>query len=258
MSINACRWIFLVVVFYAALSLTVSAKPAEDPLACEPSITGAVIEVMHKSDNDLYLSSCRRDPVQTSHWIVNLLSPSAGNTDDETWYDVDVVIWDANKKRVVAHLKQARAVLSAIPELRSTSIDTGRYILADGVRALGVRYSYYPRCHDCDFSETYLTLYVQRKDKIERLFSTRVEQTTSGDDASVRCRDSIHTIRTTITPGDRVSHGLRDLIIVTRSADEIPVVPGQPPGFCSPPLIETRVVPYDGTSYGTLEPSRPD
>ena len=254
------RWALLAVVFYAVLSSTASADPGEDPLACDASMLDTVAQAIHKTDTDLYLSSCRRDPARTDQWIVSLLSPSAGNTvTDNMWFDVDLVIWNDKQTRVVAHLKQQKAILSDASELRETTVDTGRYTLAEGIRAFGVRDIHYPRCHDCDWSETFLTLYVQRKDKIDRLFSTRVEETTSASGPSSECRDSIHVIRTTIAPGDHTSHGLRDLIVVTRSADEdSSVAHGLPSKLCSTPSIETRVVPYDGTSYGTIEPSRPD
>lgn len=260
MFINARRWVFLAVVFYAALSFAVSASAGEDPLACESSVISTVAKAIHKTNTDLFRSSCRRDPVQADQWIVSLLSPSAGNTDaDNMWFDVDLVIWNARQTRVMASLKQQKAILSDASELRETSIDTGRYNLAEGVRAFGVRNIHYPRCHDCEWSETFLTLYVQRKDKIDRLFSTRIEEATSASGASSECRDPIHVVRTTIATGDHTSHGFRDLVAVTRNADEESgAAPGSAPESCSPPSVETRVVSYDGTSYGTIEPTQPE
>lgn len=260
MPMSYCRWVLLAVVFYAALSSAASASKGDDPLACDKSVIGTVAEAMHKADTDTFLSSCRRDPTQPDQWIVSLLSPSAGNIpDSDTWYDLNVVIWNARQARVVASLREPKAILSDASELRSTSIDTGRYVLAEGVRAFGVRNNHYPRCHDCAWSETFLTLYVQRKEKIDRLFSTRIEQTTSADGPAPECRDTVQAIRTTIAPGVHTSHGLRDLVVVTRSGDDQSgVAPGPPAKACSPPFVQTRVVSYDGFSYGTIEPIQPE
>jgi len=124
-----------------------SAKPS-DPLACDVSLISTVAEALHIDEPDSDLSACRRDPTSPDQWIVAMfvpVSPEAGH-DDESPYDLNLVIWNTKTAKPVASYRQPRAIEVNAPIRGSASIDTARYNLADGVRAFGLRTNQYTSC----------------------------------------------------------------------------------------------------------------
>jgi hypothetical protein len=160
---------------------TFSAKPS-DPLACNASLIHTVAEASHINEPDSDLSACRRDPTSPDHRIVAMfvpVSPEAGH-DDESPYDLNLVIWNTKTARPVASYKKAKAIEVNAPIRGSASIDTARYNLADGVRAFGLRTNQYTSCGGCTYSETKLALYVRDGNTLRPVLTTQVSHTGDG------------------------------------------------------------------------------
>lgn len=239
-------------------SSTVSAgprEPAADPLACSSSLIETVSGARHLPDTDLNLSSCRRDPTFPSEWLVAVVSPTKKEPTppDEragpATYDIDLIVWDAKQARSVASVHDEAALLSDASELRETHIDTGRYTLSGGVRAFGVRDVHYPRCHDCHFSEDFLTLYVRDGARLRRVLRTQVKLTTDGG-IHTTCQDGVDIVQTFIQPATTTSHGWYDLLLTTNTGNQ--EVSDKACGKARSSLLE---VSYDGSTYGHAEPA---
>lgn len=224
----------------------------EDSPGCDSEVIGSAAEALHVSSADIGLSSCRRDPVTKDQFIVALVSPldtpgQAVKSGDDERFDLDVVIWNQRAHDVVAHRHDAGYLLSDASSLRSSAVDTARYMLAPGVRAFGVRDVHYPYNTHSKWSETYLTLFVQQGDRIERIFASQVELLTDGGDTPT-CVDATRAIRTTVGTATSQSHGYADLRVVTQDVTESGL-PGKP---CGPAKIEQHQASYDGAAYGPV------
>jgi hypothetical protein len=242
----------LAVVFLAVLQGGAAHATGEDSLSCDNRLIEAVATTLQASRADIGLSSCRRDPVTADQFIVAVVSPSdvsgqaAKNGDDEH-FDLDVVVWNQRTHAIVAHRHDAGYLLSDASSLRSSSVDTARYVLAPGVRAFGFRDTHYPYNTHSRWGETRLTLFVQQGDRIERIFASQVELLTDGG-STPTCDDATRAIRTTVGTAKSQSHGYADLSVVTQDVTESGV-PGKP---CGPAKIERHQVSYDGTTFAPV------
>lgn len=242
-------WLALLLLVLAALPVSASARSTgtgHDPLACSEDLLATVADALHLGDPD-QLSTCRRDPTSPDQWIVALYFPApASPGHDEGAYNLALVIWNTKKAMSVATLMQPNAVEFNDPIRGSTTIDTARYKLADGVRAFGVRNSLSTSCGGCTYSETKLALYVPSGRTLRPILSTHVYL--SGDGFNVNgCSNALRQVKTTLEPASTVTNGWNDLTLTTTTsyidvdADEKP---------CGAPESKVVKVSYDGKSYG--------
>jgi hypothetical protein len=253
MNIRMAICFYVVAVLASVYPVSGVAQPIEDRMLCEDGLLDSVVSATGLSNVDTFLSSCRKDPVQSGQAIVALVRPRtegghAGDAAGSTRFDVDMVIWDIAKQAIVARGTDPGVLLSDASPLRGTSIDTARYAVAPGVRAFGLRDEHFPHSHDSQWSETYLSLYVRKGDTIKRVFRTQVLLTVQGE-TSKTCNDPLQrAIRTTIGIGQARHEGYADLIVSTQDADE----DGYPPKPCGNIRTEKEVSTYDGTTYGPV------
>lgn len=222
-----------------------SAKPS-DPLACDVSLISTVAEALHIDEPDSDLSACRRDPTSPDQWIVVMfvpVSPEAGH-EDESPYDLNLVIWNTKTAKSVASYRQAKAIEVNAPIRGSASIDTARYNLADGVRAFGLRTNQYTSCGGCTYSETKLALYVRDGNALRPVLTTQVSHTGDGFKKNA-CANALRLVKTAIQPAATTTHGWRDLTLTTTTSYE-----DDSGNACDAPATAVVTVPYDGKSYG--------
>ncbi|MGN6479166.1 hypothetical protein [Luteibacter sp.] len=247
-SVRAFTAIFLFLALAAGSSVTFAAssgKPS-DPLACDASLIDTVAEALHVDEPDSNLSTCRRDPTSPDQWIVAMFIPvSAGaGHEDESPYDLNLVIWNAKTAQPVASFKQAKAIEVNAPIRGSASIDTARYNLADGVRAFGLRNDLYTSCGGCSYSETKLALYVRDGKALRRVLATQVNLTDDGIKMNA-CANALRIVKTTIQPAATTTKGWHDLTLSTTTTYE-----DESGKACDAPMTAVLTVPYDGKSYG--------
>jgi hypothetical protein len=232
----------LAIILLATVQCGAAHATGEESPSCDNGLIESVATALQASGADIGLSSCRRDPVTSDQFIVAVVSPS-----DDEHFDLDVVIWNQRTQAVVARRHDAGYLLPDASSLRSSSVDTARYVLAPGVRAFGVRDIHYPYNTHSKWSETHLTLFVQQGDRIERIFASQVELLTDGGDTPT-CVDATRAIRTTVGTVTSQSHGYADLSVVTQDVTESGL-PGKP---CGPAKIERHQASYDGTTYAPV------
>lgn len=242
----------LAILFLAMVQGGAAYATGEDAFTCDSGLLESVAATLQASRADIGLSSCRRDPVVADQFIVAVVSPTevagqAVTSGDGEHFDLDVAIWNRRTHAVVAHRHDAGYLLSDASSLRSSSVDTARYILAPGIRAFGVRDVHYPDNTHSKWGETHLTLFVQQGDRIARIFASQVELLTDGGDTPT-CTDAKRAIRTTVGTAKSLSHGYAELSVVTQDVTESGV-PGKP---CGPAKIERHQASYDGTTYAPV------
>lgn len=239
----------LLLMVLAVGSSTAVAAPSgrpSDPLACDTSLIDTVADALHIDEPDSNLSACRRDPTSPDQWIVAMFIPvSAGaGHEDESPYDLNLVIWNTKAARSVASYKQARAIEVNAPIHGTSSIDTARYNLADGVRAFGLRTTQYTSCGGCTYSETDLALYVRDGKALRPVLTTQVDHSGDGYKKNA-CANALRLMKTAIQPAATTSHGWHDLRLTTTTSYE-----DDSGNACADPETAVLTVPYDGKSYG--------
>jgi hypothetical protein len=243
----------LAILFLAMVQGGAAHATGEEAVTCDSGLIESVAATLKAPRADIGLSSCRRDLVMADQFIVAVVSPSdvseqAVTSGGGEHFDLDVVIWNQRTHNVLAHRHDAGYLLSDASSLRSSSVDTARYILAPGIRAFGVRDVHYPYNTHAKWSETHLTLFVQQGDRIARIFASQVELLTDGGDTAT-CVDATRAIRTTVGTTTSQSHGYADLSLVTQDVTESGV-PGKP---CGTAKIERHQVSYDGKTYAPVD-----
>jgi hypothetical protein len=246
--VRAFHTILLLMVLAVGSSTAVAASSGRpsDPLACDTSLIDTVADALHIDEPDSNLSACRRDPTSPDQWIVAMFIPvSAGaGREDESPYDLNLVIWNTKTARPVASYKQAKAIEVNAPIHGSSSIDTARYNLADGVRAFGLRTTQYTSCGGCTYSETDLALYVRDGKALRPVLTTQVDHGGDGYKKNA-CANALRSMKTAIQPASTTTHGWHDLTLTTTTSYE-----DDSGNACAAPETAVLTVPYDGKSYG--------
>lgn len=251
---TARRWtpssaLLLLLALLVAGSFTTSVRAARapDPLACDRALIDTVADAMRIDGADSNLSTCRRDPSSPDQWIVAIYyvpaSAHGADFEDEGRFDLALVIWNTKTVAPVAVFKESRSFEVDYPFRGSTSIDTAKYMLADGVRAFGIRTLRYTSCGGCKWSQSMLSLFVPDGKSLRRVLSTMIDMTTDGTEAPT-CQDATRIVKTTIEPAAELSHGWHDLTLTTTAGDE------SADGPCGARSRTSMTLTYDGANYG--------
>lgn len=132
--------------------------------------------------------------------------------------DLDLVVWDLDGERILAHRHDDRAIQDDAEHLESLSIDTGRYSLAPNRRAFGIRTANATHCTCDNSSNVVLTLYLQDGDHLDRILAFTPHSWEGDPNASVAAGSSCNVnveSSTRLTMGHGRSHGLTDLVSTT-------------------------------------------
>ena len=207
------------------------ADSTDDALACPDDTTAAAAKALHFAGSADFWSgrwnfACRLDPDHPDRAIVALTYlPGEERTglkhagDDLHERNLELVVIDLSNGEIVAHRHEDKVIEDGGERLEGISIDTGRYTLAPGKRAFGVRVSNGTHCACVNVSYTNLYLYVQNGRGLDRVLSTSVENDQDGYEKyspqPPACTSIGTTTTTTIAVGRGKSHGLADLQRVT-------------------------------------------
>ena len=209
----------------------------------------------YRDDEDFWsggLTACRLDPRDHRRAIV-ALSYRAGEqraggepVDEESSYDLDVVLMDVASGAIVAHGHQAATIESDAIRYEGIDIDTARYLLAPGKRAFAIRTDHGAHCYQCFYSHSQMTVYLQDGPRIDPLLELQVAETT--DAASETCPEGIGHAVTTLAVGRGRSHGLADLELTTTTKVERYDEDGAATA-CGSGAVTTVVAHFDGKAY---------
>jgi hypothetical protein len=230
--------------------------PAVDKLACEDGTIARAAEALHYPGGADFWSgwntACRLDPSHPGQAIV-ALSYHKGEEltgealeNSEANYDLDLVVLNLENDTVVAHRHQSEAIASDAIRYEELSIDTGRYLLAPGKRALGIRTRNSSHCYQCAYGYTNLTLYVQTGNRIDPVMEIPVAETRN--EPTDECPNAISYSTTTVSIGAGKSHGFANLLLTTTvqvdaNSEE------DAPASCTTHRVETVPVYFDGHTY---------
>lgn len=242
-----------------------ASQPPVDPLACEDGTIARAADALGFGAGADFWSewnaACRLDPSNAGHAIVALTyhpgeeqtGEARDDTDTDYLRDLDIVVLDLAHDAVLAHRHEAGAIPSDAIRFEGLSIDTGRYVLAPGKRAFGVRTSHSAHCYQCAYGDSDLALYLREGKRIQPLLQVRVGETRNAETPA--CPDAITESATEIDVGPGMQHGLADLSLRTTintsaNGEDAPV-------SCEPPQTETVRARFDGHAY-QLPPAAAD
>src|SRR4249919_733245 len=230
--------------------------PPVDKLACEDGTIARAAEALHYPGGADFWSgwntACRLDPSHPGQAIIALsyqkgeeLTGGALENSD-TNYDLDLIVLNLENDAVVAHRHQSEAIVSDAVRYEELSIDTGRYLLAPGKRAFGIRTRNSSHCYQCAYGYTNLTLYLQTGNRIDPVLTIPAAETRG--ELTEECPNAISYSTTTVSIGAGKSHGFANLLLTTtvevdaNSEDDAPA-------SCTTHRVETVPVHFDGHAY---------
>lgn len=158
------------------------------------------------------VSACKVLPFDPALTVVALANPTKG---DQYSYDLAIAVFETAGGKIVARLDRKSELESDANYLNGLTIDTGRFVLAKGVRAFGVRAS---NTHTgmMSYDGQTLGLYVLNNKKINRVLDRIAMHDSVGNLEIQNCYSVDSFTRTIATDAD--SHfGYADLILNERS-----------------------------------------
>ena len=250
---------------WASQDAPIDEDAADSSLSCPEGTTAAVAKALHFAGSpDFWLEgffiACRLDPDHPDRAIVALTyvpgEERTGKTHQgDTAYerDLDIAIIDLSNDKIIAHRHEDKSIWDGGERFERIAIDTGRYVLAPGKRAFGLRVSNGTHCSCANVSYTNLTLYLRSGNRLDRLASTSVYNDRAGyekDTAPPAVCTSVATLSTTtVAVGRSKNHGLADLELMTT---ETPSYDFDEDSSQCPRLSATRrraTLHYDGNIY---------
>jgi hypothetical protein len=249
-----------------ALALVLLASLAFAPVARaadEQSCDAAAFEVAGQfagfsdfwADNGARVASsaCKAAPDQPGVLLAAFAysrQPVGKPVPDDEAKELAVLLIDRTQRQVIAsHRELVEEDAATRFEQGSLSLDTARYLLAPGVRALGLRFhsaAHGPSCADNGFGPV-LTLFVPDGRTLRPVLRLNVstQRALSGCIGVVVPGSVVESAELSIALAAGRSHGYADLVvrakIDTWAADETKKVPK--------PRTETRTLRFDGVSY---------
>jgi len=235
-----------------------AAQPPVDPFKCGSEVIAAAEQAVHVVGND-YLGACRLDPSNRGRAIVAITySPvdekagNPGSTDEPGDYDLDLAIFDVATGEVISHSHEAGAIPSDAIRFDSLTIDTGRYVLAHGRRAFGIRTTHSAHCSGCSYGTAELALYMPAGPQLSKVLETVVGE--YQDNSTDSCPNGTSSRETTFSVGSGRSHGFADLVASTVTTfacndEKNPPQKSKPEG--------TMTLHFDGHAYSIPEVPKP-
>jgi len=249
---------------------TESVPPAPSAsLECPGGIVERAARALHfAGDESLwegqYRSACRLDPAHRDRAIVVLThvpgEEKTGKLDESgtsSARDLDIVLMQPSDDTIVARGHWDLEIQDDAQRLESVAIDTGRYVLAEGKRAFGIRTDNSTHCTCSNNGWTGLTLFVQNGDRVDLVLRTSVgtwgDETDGLEESRPPCSLSSTESHSTLAVGRHGNHGLADLEQVTvkqakygsdETAAECPALP---------PKKTVTTWRFDGREYKELE-----
>lgn len=190
-----------------------------DSLECGSDVLDAAEHALHFEGREQFLRTCRLDPSANHRAIVAFTFPTIAKvtsgqaTPDTDAYDLDIAIFDIATGSIVSNALEVASIPSDAIHFDDLRIDTGRYILAEGRRAFGIRTVHSPHCYGCFSRTEELALYLPNGQRISKVLATQV-----GEDRiepSKRCPDGVNSNRTSLAVSSGKSHGMADVLLST-------------------------------------------
>lgn len=178
------------------------------------------------------------------------LTDSARSSDDGHVGDIELLVVDRNSQQVRQRLLQPGLVTDDAVAIRKIELDTGRYGLAPGVTAFGLRIEMANHSQPNPFSETDLRLYTVAGAAL-RLVLDGLVVAGNGGEGDSNCAGFFHSSQVSLKMSPAIHRGHHDIIAAERTDIDKPS-PGKN-GECrshpGKPVIRTYRLRYDGSRY---------
>lgn len=211
-----------------------------------------------------YRSDCRLDPAHDDRAIVALTYVPGEERTGKTLdinpgsRDLDIVILKLSDDSILARGHWDGEIQDDAEHLEVFGIDTGRYILAPGKRAFGIRTSNSTHCTCANSTWGGLILFAQNGYRVDRLLATSMHGWQADSDGYEEnrplCSKSYTEQQSTIVVGQHKEHGMADLDQLTIEQAYYP--PDEDAAKC-PALLpgKTRTTwRFDGREYKPVKP----
>jgi len=258
-----------------AAPISASGNPESTPpapsssLNCPDDVVERAVQALEfAGDKDFwngnYRSDCRLDPAHDGRAIVALeYVPGEQRTGKlmdthPAPRDLDIVILKLSDSSILARGHWGSELQDDAEHLEVFGIDTGRYILAPGKRAFGIRTANFTHCTCANSSRGGLILFAQNGDHIDQLLETTMgtwqAESDGYEDNRPLCSKSYTEQRSTIIVSQHKEYGMADLdqLTVEQAHYESDEVTAKCPAL---PPAETRTTwRFDGHEYKPVGP----
>lgn len=189
--------------------------------------------------------------------VVVPLIDSAKSSDDGHVGDIELLVVDRKSLQVRQRLLQPGLMTDDAIAIRKVEFDTGRYGLAPGVTAFGLRIDMANHSQPNPFSETDLRLYAVAGDAL-RVVLDSIVVAGSGGEGDTNCAGSFHSSQVSLAMSPASHHGYRDITVVERTDTDNPSPDkdGECQSHPGKSVSKTYRLRFDGSRYPVPEPLR--
>jgi hypothetical protein len=124
---------------------------------------------------------CKAWPANPAHTLAVLPWPQQGASEDETTYDLEILVADSATGKIIAHRYEPSAITSDAIRLDRIALDTAAWQLTPQQRAFGVSANYEGASRVAPFGATVLSLYVLEGTQLRRVLGDLTTQQNTGD-----------------------------------------------------------------------------
>ncbi|MEO5760324.1 MAG: hypothetical protein ABIQ51_26110 [Mesorhizobium sp.] len=178
------------------------------------------------------------------------LTDRAKSSDDGHVGDIELLIVDRKSLDVRQRLLQPGLMTDDAIAIRKVEFDTGRYGLAPGVTAFGLRIEMANHSQPNPFSETDLRLYAIAGDAL-RIVLDGLVVAGNGGEGDANCAGSFHSSQASLTMSPTRHHGYHDITVAERMDTDKPLPDknGECQSHPGKPVKRTYRLRYDGSHY---------
>ncbi|WP_245279012.1 hypothetical protein [Mesorhizobium loti] len=178
------------------------------------------------------------------------LIDSAQSIDGQHIGDIELLVVDRKSLQVRQRLLQPGLMNDDAIAIRDIALDTGRYGLAPGVTAFGLRIEMANHSQPNPFSETDLRLYAVAGNAL-RLVLDGLVVAGNGGEGDTNCAGSFHSNQVSLAMSPTVHHGYHDITAVERKDTDEPAPDkdGECQSHPGKSVSRTYRLRYDGSRY---------
>jgi hypothetical protein len=234
-----------------------AAAPTVAPALCSPAfITAAAASLRHGlAGSDL--RDCRELPSQPGHAALVLLYPSMGKSMGRPWsWELDLAVVNAAGD-ILQHLQRKTGNSRDGEQLVGVKLDTARFDLASGVRALGLRTERKAAAQQIYGAGmvTTLELFVAEGTALRSVLRDLEVSASRGSGDEMDCGDVQFTVSRVLDLAKGSTRGMRDLTVRTRHVGLSKARNDQfCEGFDGKPMLKSELLRYDGKQYPVPDP----
>jgi len=178
------------------------------------------------------------------------LIDSVQSVDGQHVGDIELLVVDRKTLQVRQRLLQPRLMNDDAVAIRGIEFDTGRYRLAPGVTAFGLRIDMANHSQPNPFNETDLRLYAIASNTLRAVLDG-IAVAGHGGEGDTNCAGSFHSSQVSLAMSPTIHRGYHDIIAVERQdTDEpLPDKDGECQSHPGKSVSRTYRLRYDGSRY---------